>query len=37
MRALDPEVFDAVYAALEPILPRPVDHHPLGCHLSAFK
>jgi transposase len=32
MRALDPEVFDAVYAALEPILPRPVDHHPLGCH-----
>jgi transposase len=32
MRALDPEVFDAVYAALEPILPQPDDHHPLGCH-----
>jgi transposase len=32
MRALDPEVFDAVYAALEPILPQPEDHHPLGCH-----
>jgi transposase len=32
MRALEPEVFDAVYAALEPILPQPEDHHPLGCH-----
>ena len=32
MRALDPEVFDAVYAAVEPILPQRVDRHPLGCH-----
>lgn len=32
MRALDPEVFDAIFAAVEPILPRPEDHHPLGCH-----
>jgi transposase len=32
MRALDPEVFDAVFAAVEPLLPRAVDEHPLGCH-----
>src|SRR5258708_6930352 len=33
MRALDPEVVDAVWAAVEPLLPnRPVDDHPLGCH-----
>jgi transposase len=31
MRALDPEVSDAVFAAIEGLLPpRPV--HPLGCH-----
>ena len=32
MRALDPEVVDAVYAAIEPLLPVPDDDHPLGCH-----
>jgi len=33
MRGLDPEVADAVWAAVEPLLP-PVsdDQHPLGCH-----
>jgi hypothetical protein len=32
MRALEPEVVDAVWAAIEPLLP-PVDRsHPLGCH-----
>jgi transposase len=32
MRALDPEVVDAVWAACEPLIPRPADTHPLGCH-----
>jgi transposase len=33
MRALDPEVVDAVWAAVGPLLPsRPRDTHPLGCH-----
>ena len=32
MRALDPEVFDAVFAAIEPLLPKTADAHPLGCH-----
>jgi transposase len=32
MRALDPEVFDAVWAAVEPLLPIHEDRHPLGCH-----
>jgi transposase len=32
MRALDPEVFDVVWAEVEPLLPTPVDDHPLGCH-----
>lgn len=33
MRALDPEVVDAVWAATQPLLPTPpVDEHPLGCH-----
>ena len=31
-RAMDPEVADAIWAAIEPILPIPVDSHPLGCH-----
>jgi transposase len=31
-RAMDPEVADAVWAAIEPILPIPVDEHSLGCH-----
>ncbi len=32
MRALDPEVVDAVWAGCEPLLPAPLDTHPLGCH-----
>lgn len=32
MRALEPEVFDAVWAAVEPLLPAPDRSHPLGCH-----
>lgn len=32
MRALDPEVFDAIWEAVEPLLPAPKDDHPLGCH-----
>lgn len=33
MRALEPDVVDAVWAAVEPLLPAPPsDEHPLGCH-----
>lgn len=32
MRALEPEVFDAVWAAVEPLLPERPNAHPLGCH-----
>ena len=32
MRALDPEVLDAVWSAIEPLVPLPLDAHPLGCH-----
>ncbi len=32
MRALEPEVVDAVWAAIEPLIPPIPDHHPLGCH-----
>lgn len=32
MRALDPEVVDAIWAAIEPLLPPPPRTHPLGCH-----
>jgi transposase len=32
MRALDPQVFDAVWEQVEPLLPAPNDDHPLGCH-----
>lgn len=32
MRALDSEVFDAVWTAVEPLLPPPDRSHPLGCH-----
>ena len=32
MRALEPEVVDAVWAAVEPLLPVRTDRHPLGCH-----
>ena len=32
MRALEPEVVDAVWAAIEPLIPVPTGSHPLGCH-----
>jgi transposase len=32
MRALEPEVVDVIWQAVEPLLPRPVKTHPLGCH-----
>lgn len=32
MRALDPEVVDAVWKAIEPLVPPPPETHPLGCH-----
>ena len=32
MRALDPEVKAIVFKAIEPVLPVPVDTHPLGRH-----
>jgi transposase len=32
MRALESEVVDALWAAVEPLLPAREDAHPLGCH-----
>ena len=32
MRALDPEVVDIVWQAVDGLIPDPVDTHPLGCH-----
>jgi transposase len=32
MRALEPEVFDAVFAAVDPLIPKQEVDHPLGCH-----
>lgn len=32
MRALDKEVFDAVWQTVEQLLPPQRDHHPLRCH-----
>jgi transposase len=32
MRALEPEVFDAIWSAIEALVPVPLDTHPLGCH-----
>lgn len=32
MRALRPDVVDAVWQTIEPLLPIPEDTHPLGCH-----
>ena len=32
MRALDPEVKAIVWEAVEPLIPTPLDNHPLGCH-----
>jgi transposase len=34
MRALEPEVVDVIWVTIEPLLPVPVDAHPLGCHRS---
>lgn len=31
-RALDPEVVEIIWTTIEPLLPQPEDHHPLGCH-----
>ena len=32
MRALDPEVLDALWEAVEPLVPVLVDNHPTGGH-----
>ena len=32
MRALEPEVVDAVWAVIEPLIPPAPESHPLGCH-----
>jgi transposase len=32
MSAFDPEVVDAIWQAVEPLIPAPVDTYPLGCH-----
>jgi hypothetical protein len=32
MRALEPEVVDAVWSAIEPLIPPAPESHPLGCH-----
>jgi hypothetical protein len=32
MRALDPEVVEVIWQAVEPLLPAQVETHPLGCH-----
>jgi len=32
MRALEPEVVDAIWAAVEGLLPARPENHPLGCH-----
>jgi transposase len=32
MRALEPEVVDAVWRAVEGLIPAPIDGHPLGRH-----
>ena len=32
MRAFDPDVVNALWAAIEPLIPVSYDHHPLGCH-----
>ena len=34
MRALEPEVVDAIWKTVEPLLPVAARSHPLGCHLS---
>ena len=32
MRALEPEVVEVIWQTVEPLLPRRVETHPLGCH-----
>lgn len=32
MRAFDPEVMDAVWTAVQGLIPKPLCTHPLGCH-----
>ena len=32
MRALDPEVIEVIWTAIEPLIPARVDTHPLRCH-----
>jgi transposase len=32
MRALEAEVVDALWAAVEPVVPEYRETHPLGCH-----
>lgn len=32
MRALDPQVADVIWAAIEPLIPHRAMTHPLGCH-----
>ncbi len=32
MRALEPEVVEVIWQTVEPLLPRQVETHPLGCH-----
>jgi transposase len=32
MRALEPEVSDAIWSSVEALLPPAHDEHPLGCH-----
>ncbi len=32
MRALEPEVINAVWEAVKHLIPQPEDNHPLGCH-----
>jgi transposase len=32
MRAFDPEVQEAIWQAIVPLIPTPIDNHPLGCH-----
>ena len=32
MRALEPEVVEVIWQTMEPLLPRQVETHPLGCH-----
>ena len=36
MRALDPEVVDTVWAAIEPLLPAHAETHPLGCYRGSI-